>query len=290
MEKNNMKIAVLSGKGGTGKTLVSVNLAAAAKESVYIDCDVEEPDGHLFFKPKYIKSKDITVKIPFVNDELCNGCRKCVDFCKFNALAYINGKLIVFEEVCHSCGGCVMFCPVKALSEKEKVIGEVQEGISENVRVITGILDIGVASGVPIIKELLRNEHEDNELIMIDCPPGSACTVMESISNADYCIMVAEPTLFGVHNLSMVYELVKFFNKPHGVILNKSLEGENPAESFCIDKGIRILGNISFDNELGMLNSKALISVRENKKYQELFTSVLQVVTKEVQHETIINP
>lgn len=285
-----MKIAVLSGKGGTGKTLVSVNLAAAAKESVYIDCDVEEPDGHLFFKSKDIKSKNITVKVPFVDDKLCNGCRKCVDFCKFNALAYINGKLIVFEEVCHTCGGCVMFCPVEALSEREKVIGEVQEGISENVRVITGILDIGVASGVPIIKELLRNEYEDNQLIIIDCPPGSACTVMESIRDADYCIMVAEPTLFGVHNLNLVYELVRLFDKPHGVILNKCLEGENPAESFCVDRGIRILEKIPFDDELGMLNSKALISVRENKKYKDLFTSLLQVVTKEVQHETIIDP
>ena len=285
-----MNIAVLSGKGGTGKTLVSVNLAAAAKGSSYIDCDVEEPNGHLFFKPEDIESRNISINIPFVNDEFCKGCRKCVDFCKFNALAYINSKLRVFDEVCHSCGGCVLFCPEKALAEKEKIIGKVQKGISENVTVITGILNTGEASGIPIIKSILSGNREDKEFTFIDCPPGSACIVMESIKDADYCIMVAEPTLFGVHNLNMVYELVRLFNKPHGVILNKCLEGENPAEVFCIEKGIRILGKIPFDNELGTMNSKALILVRENKKYQDLFSSLLQIVAEEVQHETVIDP
>ena len=285
-----MKIAVLSGKGGTGKTLVSVNLASSAKESTYIDCDVEEPNGHLFFKPVNIESEKIAIKIPFVDVKRCNGCRICVDFCKFNALAYINNKLIVFDEVCHSCGGCVLFCPEKALSEKEKVIGEVQRGVSENVKVITGILNTGEASGIPIIKKLLKVIPEEQEFTFIDCPPGSACIVMESIKDADYCILVAEPTLFGVHNLNMVYELVRLFDKPHGVVLNKCLEGENPAERFCIDKGIKVLGKIPFDNELGILNSKALISVRENKKYEDRFSSLLQIVTKEVQHETVINP
>lgn len=285
-----MKIAVLSGKGGTGKTLVSVNLAASAKESIYIDCDIEEPNGHLFFKPEGIKTENISIKIPFVNSELCNGCRKCVDFCKFNALAYISNKLIVFDEVCHSCGGCRLFCPEKAISEKEKVIGEVQRGVSEEVTVITGILNTGEASGVPIIKKILSCTEIDKELTFVDCPPGSACIVMESIKDADYCILVAEPTLFGVHNLKMVHELVRLFEKPHGAVLNKCIAGENPAEIFCTENGIRILGRIPFDNELGTLNSNALISVRENQKYRDMFSSLNQSVTKEVQHETAINP
>jgi MinD superfamily P-loop ATPase len=290
MERNNMKIAVLSGKGGTGKTLVSVNMAAAARESVYIDCDVEEPNGHLFLKPDDIESEEISIKIPFVNEKLCTGCRKCVDFCKYNALAYINNKLIVFDEICHSCGGCVLFCPEKALAEKEKIIGQVQRGISHNVTVITGILNTGEASGIPIIKELLNTKPEGQKFTFIDCPPGSACIVMESIKGADYCILVAEPTLFGVHNLNMVHELVKLFEKPHGVVLNKCLDGENPAEKFCIEKDVTILGRIPFDNELGTLNSNALISVRENERYRNLFSSLLKIVAKEVQHETAINP
>lgn len=290
MEANNMRIAVLSGKGGTGKTLVSVNLAAVAQTSIYIDCDVEEPNGHLFFKPEGVQEEEIVINIPVVDEQLCNGCRICVDFCQFNALAYINGKLKIFNEVCHSCGGCVLFCPEKALSEKEKFIGKVQKGISDNVIVNTGILNIGEASGIPIIKRLLNDTPSGKEFTFIDCPPGSACIVMESIRDVDYCILVAEPTLFGVHNLNMVYDLVKLFNKPHGVVLNKCLKGENPAEEFCLEKGIRILDRIPFDNELGILNSNAQIAVRENEKYKTMFSSLLQIVTEEVRYETVTNP
>lgn len=175
-----------------------------------------------------------------------------------------------------------MFCPEKALSEREIIIGEVQSGVSENVTVLTGILQTGEKSGVPIIKRILQDTHQD-KLTFIDCPPGSACIVMDSIKDADYCIMVAEPTLFGVHNLNMVYELVKLFNKPHGVVLNKCIDGENPSERFCLEKNIKIIGKIPFDHELGTLNSKALILVRENNKYRDMFSTLLQIVTKEVQ-------
>mgnify|MGYP001202556755 FL=1 len=287
-----MRIAVLSGKGGTGKTLVSVNLAAASKESTYIDCDVEEPNGHLFFKPEGVQEEEISVKIVKVDNELCNGCRKCVDFCKFNALAYIKNKLIVFEDVCHSCGGCILVCPEKALTEKAKVIGKVQKGVSNEVTVLTGMLNTGEATGIPIIKKLLaENNPQADQLTFIDCPPGSACIVMESIKDADYCVLVAEPTLFGVHNLNMVFELVKLFNKPFGVVLNKCLDEENPAEKFCFENNIKILGRIPFDNELGSLNSNAEIAVNKNEKYRELFSFLLKTVAKEVRcNETTTNP
>ena len=291
MKNSSMKIAVLSGKGGTGKTLVSVNLASAAEKAVYIDCDVDEPNGHLFFKPQNIVGENITIKMPIVDDTRCNGCRKCVDFCKFNALAYIKNRPYVFEDVCHSCGGCLLVCPEKALTEKEKTIGEVQCGVSCNVTVNTGILKPGEESGVPIIKKLLENRKSDKDLLtIIDCPPGSNCVVMESIKDADYCVLVAEPTVFGVHNLNMVYELVKLFNKPYGVVLNKCLDGENPAEKFCIEKEIPVLGRIPFDTELGKLNSDAKIAARESDKYKAMFTSLLQKLLKEVQHETAVNP
>ena len=286
-----MRIAVLSGKGGTGKTLVSVNLAAVAKKSIYIDCDVEEPNGHLFFKPDITKEQEISIKIPKVDNEICNGCRKCVDFCKYNALAYAKDKVIVFDEVCHSCGGCTILCPEEAISEREKVIGKIKTGSSDENTVYTGVLNTGEASGIPIIKELLAEyKSENNKPVFIDCPPGSACIVMESIKDADYCILVAEPTLFGVHNLNMVYELVKLFNKPFGAVLNKCLEGENPAEKFCIEKNIKVLGRIPFDKELGTLNSNAKIVVRESKKYKEQFSSLLDVVIKEALYEATINP
>lgn len=283
-----MKIAVLSGKGGTGKTLVSVNLAAVSPGSSYIDCDVEEPNGHLFFKPQQISSKDIAIKIPLVDDEKCNGCRICVDFCRFNALAYINNKLLVFDDICHSCGGCTLLCPEDALTEVDKVIGIVQRGISEDIKVATGILNTGEPAGIPIIDDLLEGMPEIGE-VFIDCPPGSACIVMESIKDADYCILVAEPTLFGVHNFAMVHELVTLFGKPHGAVLNKCLPGNNPAEEYCRENGITILGKIPFDHELSRMNSNGLIVSREEAKYKGLFAALLQEVTKEVQNAATIN-
>jgi len=180
-----------------------------------------------------------------------------------------------------------MLCPQNALTEREKTIGKIIEGVSEEVYLYTGMLDPGEASGVPIIKELLeKNKSVSDRDIFIDCPPGSACVVMESIKDADYCILVAEPTVFGVHNLNMVYELVTLFKKPFGVILNKCMDERDPAEEFCVENKIKILGKIKFDKTLGKLNSEAQIAVRTNEKYKVIFTSLLETVKKEVRNET----
>ena len=288
-EETNMDIAVLSGKGGTGKTLLSVNLAAAAEKSVYIDCDVEEPNGYLFFKPENVETDKVSVKIPYVDKELCTGCRKCVDFCNFNALAMTGRYPFVFEDVCHSCGGCIIVCPEGAMSEKDKVTGEIQRGRSENVEVVTGILNTGEASGIPIIKQILPDKSNSEDLNVIDCPPGSACIVIESIKDADYCLLVAEPTLFGSHNLKMVYDLVRLFKKPFGVVLNKTQDGFNPSKEFCENNKIKILSEIPFDVELGKLNSDGKIVSKENKHYHDLFAKLLTDITKEAQNEAIIN-
>lgn len=302
MVQTSMNIAVLSGKGGTGKTLLSVNMAAASEAATYIDCDVEEPNGYLFFKPEEIVEENVSVKIPEVDKELCSGCRKCVDFCKFNALAFIKKAPIVFGDICHSCGGCSLLCPENAITEKDKVIGKIEKGKSQGIDVYTGILNTGEVSGVPIIEKLLEenrkskssaiknsateNSATDNEkLSIIDCPPGSACIVMESIKDADFCVLVAEPTAFGAHNLEMVYELVSLFGKSFGVVLNKCLDGENPSEEFCKEKGIKILGRVPFEKELGEINSNAKIAARESEKYNKLFKNILETVKGEVQHE-----
>lgn len=298
MVQTSMNIAVLSGKGGTGKTLLSVNMAAASESATYIDCDVEEPNGYLFFKPEEIVEENVSVKIPEVDKELCSGCRKCVDFCKFNALAFIKKAPIVFGDICHSCGGCSLLCPENAITEKDKVIGKIEKGKSQGIDVYTGILNTGEVSGVPIIEKLFEenrksssngevsNNIEGNEkLSIIDCPPGSACIVMESIKDADFCVLVAEPTAFGAHNLEMVYELVSLFGKPFGVVLNKCLDGENPSEEFCKEKGIKILGRVPFEKELGGLNSNAKIAARESERYNKLFKNILETVKGEVQHE-----
>ena len=290
-----MRIAVLSGKGGTGKTLVSVNLAAVLGNNVsYVDCDVEEPNGRLFFKPADVSDTAVSVKIPVVDSGLCNGCRKCVSFCKFNALAIIKDKVLVFEEVCHSCGGCELLCPQKAISEKDRVIGKIEAGRSGDVNVFTGILNTGEVSGVPVIRKLLEMTGDDATCeqspakgggdVVIDCPPGCACVVMESIRDADFCILVAEPTIFGVHNLNMVYDLVSMFGKKFGVVLNKCLDdgSENPAETFCNEHGINIVGRIPFSKELGLINSNGDIISRVNDSYKELFAGILDNVKRDL--------
>lgn len=277
-----MRIAVLSGKGGTGKTFVSVNLACAAEQAAYVDCDVEEPNGHLFLKPKITQKQSVTVTIPEVNMSKCNGCRKCVDFCKYNALALLKDQLMIFNEVCHSCGGCILFCPEGALYERQKEIGTVEVGISKNVDVLSGRLNTGEVSGVPVIKKLMEKLPEHN-LTVIDCPPGSACTVMESIQKADFCVLVAEPTLFGAHNLAMVYQLVKFFNKTCGAVLNKCLPDKNPSKAFCRENRINILAEIPYDERLARMNSLGLVAARQNEAYRTLFRSLLRKVKKGVQ-------
>lgn len=284
-----MRVAILSGKGGTGKTLVSVNLAASAKKAIYLDCDVEEPNGHLFFKAKEIESQDISVKIPVIDHELCDGCRLCTDFCQFNALAYINNQVVVLDDMCHFCGGCSLVCPKQAISEKNKSIGKIETGKSQNVTISSGYLNEGQPSGVPIIEKLLIDNKDQDQPVFIDCPPGSACIVMESIKDANYCVLVTEPTLFGVHNLEMVYNLVKLFKKPFGVVLNKVLEEKNPAKEFCKDHNIKILLEIPFDHELGEINSNGKIAVRESKKYKIVFNDLLLNIKKEMQDETATN-
>lgn len=258
--------------------MVAVNLAAAAKKAVYLDCDVEEPNGHLFFRPEKVTAQPVTVGIPRVNRDQCTGCRICVDFCAYNALAWVSDGLVIFPEICHSCGGCHILCPEGALDEVAKEVGSVEKGVAGNVTVLTGILKTGEASGVPIIKELLRKEAE-GELVLLDCPPGSACIVMETVAAADYCILVTEPTVFGVHNLNMVWQLARLMGKPCGVVLNKCQGGANPAEEFCEAKGIEIIGRIPFDPGLGKLNSDGRIAVHEAPPYRALFEGLLRRVT-----------
>lgn len=281
-------IAVLSGKGGTGKTLISVNLACAAGSSVYMDCDAEEPNGHLFFKPRDVSSQKVYVPVPQVDPALCDGCRECVDFCAFHALAWAGGKLLVFDELCHGCGGCMMVCPKGALTETKRKIGEIQHGMSQGISVHSGFLDPGEASGVPIIKALLEQAKDIEEsTLIIDCPPGSSCLVSESIRDADYCLLVAEPTRFGAHNLEMVHALVRLYGKPCGVVLNKCLPGRDPSEEYCLRHGIPILARIPFDEKLGLLNANGKIAVREDAQYQTIFVRLLEEIDRETAHAAV---
>lgn len=276
-----MKIAVLSGKGGTGKTFVAVNLSVVAKKSTYIDCDVEEPNGRLFLKPKNAKEKSVHTLLPVFDADKCNECRKCVDFCQFNALVLIKDKPLIFPSICHSCGGCLLVCPTGAVSEEERAIGVVEYGISKDVKVVTGVLNPGEMSGVPIIKAALDMAGPKEEVTVVDCPPGSGCAVMESVMDADYCVLVAEPTAFGLHNFKMVYELVTVLGKSCGAIINKA-EGEySPLDEFCREQDIKILQRIPYEEKLALIGAKAEIAVEEDLATEAVFLQLLEMIRRE---------
>lgn len=277
-----MKIAVLSGKGGTGKTFVSVNLAENAPSAFYLDCDVEEPNGHLFFKPEQIQRKPVYKKLPVFSADQCEGCRKCIDFCKFHALAFVGKNPKVFKDVCHSCGGCMYICPSGAVTEEEHEIGHVECGVHGNVKVATGMLNIGESSGVGVIKEVLRQaENSEVSHVIIDCPPGSACTVMESIEQSDYCILVAEPTVFGLHNFKMVYELVQLLKKPCAVVINKVLEEETVLDHYCEEQNIKVIARIPYSQKTARQGANALIASDADENMKELFKDLLEKIEKE---------
>lgn len=273
-----MKLAILSGKGGTGKTFVSTNLAAVIKDSSFLDCDIEEPNGYLFFKPKIEKSWKVSVRIPEFDPGRCSGCRKCVQFCQYNALAFIKGKPRLFAELCHSCGGCTLICPDQAVTETERVIGIIERGTAGGVTVLTGILNNGEATGVPIIRRLLKDAPASGDIV-IDCPPGSACSAMESIRSADYCLLVAEPTLFGLGNLELVHRLVRLFEKPCGIVINKDTGTARLIEDFASEHGIPVLSRIPYDARLGALNARGRLAAGDDS-YRTIFTELYDNIRK----------
>lgn len=252
-----------------------MNLAAVADHAVYIDCDVEEPNGRLFFQPGQVTSSQVSTLLPVFDAERCTGCKKCVQFCRFHALMYIKEKPMVFSEVCHSCGGCSLVCPENAITEREKPVGILEIGTAKNVRVVTGILNPGEASGIPIIREALK---QADGFTVLDCPPGSACSVMECVMDADFCVLVAEPTAFGFHNFQMVYELVSLLGKPCGVVINKQDAPYEPLEQFCREQGLPILARIPYDSHIAALAATGQIVSYHNLEMNHLFSELLEQI------------
>ncbi|MCR5665208.1 MAG: 4Fe-4S binding protein [Eubacterium sp.] len=242
-----MTIACLSGKGGAGKTFVAVNLAYAAGKSTYIDCDVEEPNGRLFFKPEDVIEEPVYQAQPTFDADKCNGCKACVKACRFHALMYVKEKPVLFSEVCHDCGLCMLVCLQGAISEEQYSVGVIESGHHKGVKVISGILNTGEASGIPVIHKALKCAEGTT---ILDGPPGSACSVMETIMDADYCVLVVEPTAFGFHNFKMVHELAGLLGKKCGVVINKQTAPYEPLEEYCREHGLTVLDRITYRPEL----------------------------------------
>jgi len=272
------KIAVLSGKGGSGKTFISTNLSNIINGSTYLDCDVEEPNGHIFYSDcKLVENKKVYRLVPSFDSDKCNGCRDCVNFCKFSALAFIKKEPLLFDEVCHSCGGCNLVCSQNAINNKEIEVGNISIYKKNDNTIISGKMKIGEASAVSLISEVLKHESDQS---IIDCPPGSACSTMEAIKGADYCILVTEPTIFSLHNIMMIVELVELLNIPFGFIINKSDDSiDYIIEDYIKTINQELLIKIPFSTEIAKANANGNLinsNSKEISSFNQLKVKLIQ--------------
>lgn len=271
-----MKIAVLSGKGGTGKTTVSSSLAFISK-MLLIDTDIEEPNSHIFLKGGIDDIKSVYTKFPEVNMEKCNLCGECGEFCKFNAIIPAKKRVIVFGEACHDCGGCEIVCKNGAISWEKREIGKIFTGKTHfNSTNKYGKLNIGEMSGVKIIKEIYKNTVEKD--FLIDCPPGTACTTVSAVEVADFAIIVVEPSPFGLSDMKLVVQLLRDMKIPFGVVINKFDEDENIVKKYCDNEKIEIIGTIPFDRKIAEAYSKGEIIADTLSEYRENFETILKRV------------
>jgi len=266
-------ISVASGKGGTGKTLVAASMALSLrdKERVQvIDCDVEEPNAHILLKPMFNHQQKVTIPVPEVDDEKCTYCGKCAQVCAFNAIAVWGNHVLVFPELCHGCGACAYICPENAISEIDKETGIIEFGESTGIDFVHGKLTIGEAMAVPIIREAKKHINRER-LVIVDVPPGTSCPVVESVKDSDFCLLVTEPTPFGLNDLALTVEMLGHLDIPCGVIINRDGVGDSRVEEYCCHKGIPILLRIPLDMKIAQLYSRGIALVEGMPQWQEAF-------------------
>lgn len=271
-----MKIAIASGKGGTGKTTVSVNLARSlASPVLLLDCDVEEPNAHLFLAADKIKEDVVAMPIPQVDESLCDGCGECGMFCEYHAIVSFGTAPLIFPELCHSCGGCARVCPRQAITESGKRIGVVATRRSGNITLIEGRLDVGVAMAPPLIravKECLR----DQETVIIDAPPGTSCPVIAAIRETDFVLLVTEPTAFGLNDLTLAVDMARKTGIPFGVALNRMGAGDDRVQRYCETESIPLLLSIPDDRKIAENYSRGIPIVDALPQYRPLFESLME--------------
>ena len=273
-----MKIAFASGKGGTGKTTIAVNLAyflaRSGQQVQYLDCDVEEPNGHIYLKPDLSVKRPAKVMVPVIDQAKCTSCGDCSTKCQFNALVTLPGNTLIFPELCHSCGLCMRVCPEGALTEGEREIGYIEKGRSSyNIDFVSGLLNVGEPMAGPLIQEVKKESTQDH-IQIVDAPPGTSCPMAKTIFDADCVVMVTEPTPFGLHDLKIAVSAAEKLGKLLGVVINRENGGFTPLADYLSEKGLPILMTLPEDRDISVSYSMGNLILQSLPAYIEQFTKL----------------
>lgn len=277
-----MRIAIASGKGGTGKTTVALNLAAVSDAPVtYVDCDVEAPNGHLFLHPMLIGSREIGIPVPAVDEVKCTHCGQCVPVCRFNAMAFLRNRVVIFPDLCHGCSGCILACPAQAIAETERPIGMVEWGCAGKISLIQGRLHIGVALVPPLIRAV-KGMIPANTLTFIDAPPGTSCAMMAAVRDCDYCVLVTEPTPFGLHDLSLAIDSLRQTSLSFGVVINRAGMGDDRVAVFCEREQVDLLGELPDDRRVAEAYACGQLAINAVPDWHGRFRALWEAIQHKV--------
>jgi len=280
-----MLISIASGKGGTGKTFVATSLALSASlrgEKVQLlDCDVEEPNSHIFIKPVNSGTESVGVPVPEVDEAKCNGCGKCGEVCQYAAIVVINKKVLTFPELCHGCGGCMEFCPENAITETPRAVGVMEAGKNRGVDFVHGRLRVGEAMSPPLIKKV-KSMVKPGMLNIIDSPPGTSCPVIESVRGSDFVFLVTEPTPFGLNDLKLAVEMVRKLGLLFAVGINRCDLGDRKVYDYCEKEEIPILLEIPNDRRIAEVYSRGELVVIELPEFVGKFKVLLDEIKRRV--------
>jgi MinD superfamily P-loop ATPase len=270
-------ISIASGKGGTGKTLVATSLAVSLPKAQLLDCDVEEPNAFLFFpNRKLLERSECQVPVPVIDMERCVHCGSCSDVCAFNALAALPQEVLVFPELCHGCGGCILACPEKAIKEGRRTVGHVFWAISGDHDLVWGELRLGEARTTPLIRAV--RERASSGIAIVDCPPGTSCSLVEAVRGTDFCLLVTEPTPFGLYDLDLALKVLAKMEIPRGVLVNKGGIGDGKVYEYLKKRKIPLLMEIPMSREIAELYSRGLILAEEIPAWRERFAALAEAI------------